>query len=145
MVDEVRSKEAGFFPCSGIHDQGTGNKSDKRRLSSEPLSPRMWTGTTGRTTRLLTPSPRRDILQLHMTLSKPLSSIIVQMCTEKMGLKWFLSQRKCRMSQVPTVNAGEVIRQFDTSFWRTPCPKASEEKFGMKERQDQQGWTYGKF
>jgi hypothetical protein len=37
-----------------------------------------------------------------MTLPKPLSSIIVQMRTEKIGLKWFLSQWK-----VPDVTSAD--------------------------------------
>jgi len=74
-----------------LKNLGSAAKTRLHQLTQERWAQEWETGTTGRTTRLLTPSPRRDILQLHMTLPKPLSSIIVQMRTEKIGLKWFLS------------------------------------------------------
>ncbi|CCF40032.1 zinc knuckle [Colletotrichum higginsianum] len=54
-----------------------------------------WTAETrGRTTFRYTPRPTKKVLQLHEGLSKRQSSILVQMRTEKIGLKDFLFNRR---------------------------------------------------
>jgi hypothetical protein len=50
--------------------------------------------TRGRTTYTLTPTPTRDILQLHTSAHNALSSVIIQMRTGKIGLRQFLFDRK---------------------------------------------------
>nr|XP_036581842.1 zinc knuckle [Colletotrichum truncatum]KAF6790285.1 zinc knuckle [Colletotrichum truncatum] len=50
--------------------------------------------TRGRTTHRHTPKPTKKVLQLHSGLSKRQSSILVQMRTEKIGLRDFLFNRR---------------------------------------------------
>jgi len=52
------------------------------------------TETKGKTTRRHTPKPTKKVLQLHSDLSKRKSAILVQMRTEKIGLKDFLFSRR---------------------------------------------------
>ncbi len=54
-----------------------------------------WTAETkGSTTRRYTPVPTKKVLQLHTDRSKRESAILVQMRTEKIGLKDFLFNRR---------------------------------------------------
>src|SRR5437667_1860659 len=48
-----------------------------------------------------TPKPTRKVLELHRTVSKAISSVIIQMRTEKIGLRPFLYQWK-----VPDIENG---------------------------------------
>lgn len=57
------------------------------------------TETKGKTTRRHTPKPTKKVLQLHSDLSKRKSAILVQMRTEKIGLKDFLFSR--RVPEIP--------------------------------------------
>lgn len=64
-----------------------------------------WTvETRGRALYKLEPSPRRGIVKLHLGLTKELSALVVQMRTEKIGLREFLFHRK-----VPGIGNGRCI------------------------------------
>lgn len=78
--------------------------------------------TKGRTTARFTPRPTKKILRLHEGLSKRHSAILVQMRTEKIGLKHFLFNRRvpgimddkctCREGQQTVSHVLMQCRQF---------------------------------
>src|SRR5438477_9388275 len=55
----------------------------------------------GRSLHRTTPKPTKKVLKVHETVPKAISSVIVQMQTEKIGLRLFLYQRK-----VPSIESG---------------------------------------
>ena len=63
--------------------------------------------TKGRATYRHTPVPTKKILQLHEGLSKRESALLVQLRTEKIGLKDFLFQRKMPDVPSPRCECGE--------------------------------------
>ncbi len=67
-----------------------------------------WTAETrGRTSYRHTPKPTHKVLHLHEKLSKRQSSILIQMRTEKIGLKDFLYHRKVPEISDPRCPCGE--------------------------------------
>ena len=63
--------------------------------------------TKDRATYRYTPIPTKKILQLHEGLSKRESALLVQLRTEKIGLKDFLFQRKVPDVRSPRCKYGE--------------------------------------
>jgi hypothetical protein len=56
-----------------------------------------WTNEArGRTTYSLTPKPTQEISWLHTLLYEPLSSVLIQLWTEKIGFRYFLFHRHVR-------------------------------------------------
>jgi ribonuclease HI len=68
-------------------------KTWSRKTANRQWQARWASETKGSATRRHTPVPTKKVLQLHKDLSKRESAILVQMRTEKIGLKDFLFQR----------------------------------------------------
>ncbi|WQF90349.1 hypothetical protein CDEST_15363 [Colletotrichum destructivum] len=79
---------AALYALRSTHKTWTDREANKAWQAS-------WTAETrGRTSYRYTPRPTKKTLQLHEGLSKRQSSILVQMRTEKIGLKDFLFNRR---------------------------------------------------
>lgn len=83
----------------------------------------MWKAKAG--PRLDTPIPIKQALQLHANLSKAESALLVQMRTEKIGLKDFLFNRRSR-------TPGAVVERDDKRSLTSFCAVISTENSGDK-------------
>jgi hypothetical protein len=95
---------------------------DTRKMWTRKDADRNWQsswqqGTRGRSTFRHTPAPSKKVLQLHEGPTKRRSAIMVQMRTEKIGLRTFSSAGKWSTFWIQRATIKRAARRYDTSSW----------------------------
>ena len=87
----------------------------------------------GRTSYRYTPKPTKKVLRLHDGLSKRQSALLVQLRTEKIGLRDFL----CQTPRTPIAHAGKDAKRHRTAC----CDAASIDNSSARNQAPFQGDT----